>query len=320
MREPVRQPVHFAGGVAGLRKVGAVVDADAPSSGANWLGPPPDTPPLLAAHRPADRAGALNDAPGGSDDAFAAVAGLAGLAEAVDRARDAIDRLRGHRVLRRAAEKVASESALRGARASAALEGAGVPLDVLRRTVTAGGRLPAAEEPVVRGALRVAAEVGALRGTWERAPLQALARLHALAAADLVADPQVLGRPEPGAAPRLRALAEALTAPTSAPALVVAAVVHAEIATGGAFPAGGGLVARAAARLTLITRGLDPSAVSVPEVGHVDAGPGAYDQALAAYRAGGDGLRGWVLHCAEAVVLGAREGTAVCEAIQRGAG
>jgi len=290
--------------------VGDMADGTAPaSSGANRLPSPPEPQPVRATRRSA----------GSNADVFAAVAELPGVAEAVDRARDAVDRLRGHRVLRRSAEKVASESALRGARASAALDGADVPLDVLRRTVTAGGRLPAAEEPGLRGALRVAAEVGALRGTWERAPLQALARLHALAAADLVDDPQALGRPEPGAAPRLGALAEALTATTSAPALVVAAVVHAEVAAGGAFPTGGGLVARAAARLTLVTRGLDPTAVSVPEVGHVDAGPGSYDLALAAYREGGDGLRDWVLHCADAVVLGAREGIAVCEAIQRGA-
>lgn len=304
------EPVHFAGVGRGLPRVGDMADGTAPaSSGANRLPPPPEPQPVRATRRSA----------GSNADVFAAVAEMGGVAEAVDRARGAVDRLRGHRVLRRSAEKVASESALRGARASAALDGADVPLDVLRRTVTAGGRLPAAEEPVVRGALRVAAELGSLRGTWQRAPLQALARLHALAAADLVADPGVLGRPEPGAAPRLRALAEALTATTGAPAVVVAAVVHAEVAAGGAFPVGGGLVARAAARLTLVTRGLDPAAVSVPEVGHLDAGTGAYDHALAAYRGGSDGVRDWVLHCAEAVVLGAREGIAVCEAIQRGA-
>ncbi|MGH8971409.1 MAG: oxidoreductase, partial [Actinomycetes bacterium] len=79
-------------------------------------------------------------------------------------------------------------------------------------------------------------------------------------------------------------------------------------------------VARAAARLVLVTRGLDPGAVSVPEVGHVELGPSAYAEALAAYAAGGpDGISTWVGHCARAVVLGAREGVAVCEAIQRGA-
>ncbi len=259
-------------------------------------------------------------APDRQADPLAHLAGLPGVADAVDRAREAVDALRGHRVLRRQSEKVSSESAIRGARASAALEGADVPLDVLKRTVTAAGRLPAAEEPVVQGALRVAAELGRLQGTWDRAPLQVVARLHSLAAADLVDDSSELGRPSPAGAARLGALGELLTGRTGAPAVVVAAVVHAELATAGAFTAGAGVVARAAARLTLVTRGLDPTAVSVPEVGHVELGVEAYRSALAGYGTGTDvGLAGWVVHCAEAAVLGAREGVAVCEAIQRGA-
>ncbi|MEO7982044.1 MAG: oxidoreductase [Sporichthyaceae bacterium] len=244
---------------------------------------------------------------------------MPGVAEAVDRARAAVDALRGHRVLRRSAERVASESALRGARASAALAGADLALDVVRRTVSAGGRLPDAEEPVVQGALRVAAETGPLQRTWARAPLQAVARLHTLAAADLAAS-DGLGRPAPAAAPRLSALGQLLTSTTTAPALVVAAVVHGELATMGAFPEGAGVVARGAARLTLVARGLDPTAVSVPEVGHVELGRDTYRAALDGYATGGaDGIAAWVVHCAEAVVLGAREGVAVCEAIQRGA-
>ena len=267
------------------------------------------TPSPAEPDRPADRA-----------DPLAHLAGLPGVADAVGRAREAVDALRGHRVLRRQSERVSSESAIRGARASAALEGADVPLDVLKRTVTAAGRLPAAEEPVVQGALRVAAELGRLQGTWERAPMQVVARLHSLAAADLVDDPAALGRPDPAGATRLGALGELLTGRTTAPAVVVAAVVHAELATSEAFPAGAGLVARAAARLTLVTRGLDPTAVAVPEVGLVELGVEAYREALAGYRTGTDaGLTGWVVHCSEAVVLGAREGVAVCEAIQRGA-
>jgi hypothetical protein len=258
--------------------------------------------------------------PADQSDPLAHLAGLPGVADAVDRARDAVDGLRGHRVLRRQSERVTSESAVRGARASAALEGADVPLDVVKRTVAAAGRLPVAEEPVVQGALRVAAELGRLQGTWGRAPLQVVARLHSLAAADLVDDPSGLGRPAPAGAARLAALAELLTGRTQAPAVVVAAVVHAELATSGAFTAGTGVVARAAGRLTLVTRGLDPTAVSVPEVGHVELGVDAYRTALAGYRTGTDeGLAGWVVHCAQAAVLGAREGVAVCEAIQRGA-
>lgn len=254
-------------------------------------------------------------------DLFTAVAELPGVAEAVAEARAAVDGLRGHRVLRRYAEKVAAESALRGARASAALEGADLPLDVVRRTVTAGGHLPEAEDALVQGALRVAAEVGALKDTWRRAPLQALARLHSLAAAGL-ASGDALGRPrpDPAVAARLSGLAGLLTTPTDAPAVVVAAVVHGELLAVRAFEQAGGLVARAAARLVLVTRGFDPGAVSAPEVGHVELGPTAYADAAASYAAGGpDGVSRWVVHCAQACVLGAREGVAVCEAIARGA-
>jgi hypothetical protein len=261
-------------------------------------------------------------------DPLVQLAELPEVAEAVDRARRAVDDLRGHRVLRRYAERVASESALRGAWASAALEGADLPLDVVRRTVTAGGRLPEAEEAVVQGALRVAAEVGVAQATWGRAPLQVVARLHTLAAVGSVPEDE-LGRPLPAAAPRLAALGQLLTTPTAAPALVVAAVAHAELATMGAFATGAAVVARAASRLTLVGRGLDPAAVSVPEVGHAELGREEYAAALAGYVAGGragsngsdgsDGIAAWVVHCAEAVVLGAREGVAICEAIQRGA-
>jgi hypothetical protein len=253
-----------------------------------------------------------------SDDLFAAIAALPGVADAVDEARAAVDGLRGHRVLRRSAEKVSAESTLRGARASAALDGADLPLDVVRRTVRAAGHLPEPEGPVVEAALRVAAEVGLQQETWRRAPLQVLARFHSLAAAGRVEDDE-LGRPRPQAAARLAALA-ALLSQTQAPAVVVGAVVHGEILAGLAFPVGGGVVARAAARLAFVTRGLDPAAVSVPEVGHVDLGREAYEAALSGYASGGEeGVAGWVVHCAAAVTLGAREGVAVCEAIQRGA-
>jgi len=252
------------------------------------------------------------------DDVFAPIAALPSVADAVAEARVAVDGLRGHRVLRRSAEKVSAESTLRGARASGALDGADLPLDVVRRTVRASGHLPEPEGPVVEGALRVAAEVGLLQETWRRAPLQVLARLHVLAAAGRISADE-LGRPRPEAAARLASLASLLTT-TQAPAVVISAVVHGEVQAMQAFPVGGGVVARGVARLVLITRGLDPSAVSVPEVGHVDLGKQAYEDALAGYAAGGeDGIAGWVVHCAQAVVLGAREGVAVCESIQRGA-
>jgi hypothetical protein len=248
-------------------------------------------------------------------DPLAHIAGLPGVTDAVARARAAVDDLRGHRVLRRSSELVSSESALRGARASAALAGSDLPLDVLRRSVGDDDGV----DGVVRGALRVAAEIGPLQATWSRAPLQAVARLHTLAAADLVPDDE-LGRPAAAAARRLSGLGDLLSAPTTAPALVVAAVVHAELATMGAFAVGAGVVGRAAGRLTMVGRGLDPKAVSVPEVGHLELGREAYRAALAGYRSGNpDDIARWVVHCADAVVLGAREGVAICESVQRGA-
>ncbi|MGH8867726.1 MAG: oxidoreductase [Actinomycetes bacterium] len=265
-------------------------------------------------------------------DHLAVLAGLPGVADAVDEARTAVDGLLGHRVMRRAAVEVATESALRGARATAALEGAGWTLSAVRAFEAADG-LPGTE--VVHGALRVTTQAPSLARTVDRAPLHALARLHLLAAADLQ-DEDSCGRPRGGGtvpddplglgpapdgdsvAVRLDALAELLTRPTDAPALVVAAVVHGEVLALRPFATGNGLVARAAERLVLHARGLDTRAVCAPETGHAEAGPG-YGDALRGYLSGTPaGVAGWVRHCARAVRLGARDGLAVCEAMRRG--
>ena len=110
------------------------------------------------------------------------------------------------------------------------------------------------------------------------------------------------------------ALAGLLTGSTDVPAVVLAAVVHGELLTLAPFGSADGVVGRAAYRLTLVARGLDPKSVSVPEVGHLELGR-EYDAALAGYRSGD--VAGWLRHCCAAVGLGAREGLAVCEAILR---
>jgi hypothetical protein len=247
----------------------------------------------------------------GTTDPLAPLLDLPGVSDALGAAREAVDRLLNHRVLRRQSAAVSSESALRGARASAALEGADVPLADLR----AGG----VRDPVVQGALRVSAGLGGLVGVWEQAPMQAIARLHVLAAAGSVPDDQ-LGRPsgaEPIAA-RLTGLAQLVAGRSTVPGTLVAAVVQGEMATLAPFGSHDGMVARAAARLTLITRGVDPKSVSVPEVGHLER-VGDYRAALNGYRTGEpDGVAGWLRHCATAVELGAQEGLAVCEAVLRG--
>jgi hypothetical protein len=258
--------------------------------------------------------------PAAGPDPLDELAALPGVAAAVAEARTAIDALRGHRVLRRYGEQVAAESVVRGATASAELAGATLATELVRQAARSGGELPQPQAAVVQGALRATAAVGGLEGTWRRAPLQALARLHALAAAGLTG-PDALGRPsERGDVPaRLAALAAAVTAPTRAPALVVAAVVHGELLALDAFAQGNGVVARAAERLTLAALGLDPAGVGVPEAGHAELGLEAYAAAARAYAGGGpDGVTAWLRHCSRAVVLGAREGVAVCQAIERG--
>jgi hypothetical protein len=300
-----------------------------------------------------------------SVDPLEPLAQLPGVPEAVAEARRAVDRLYGHRVMRRRAGEVTSESALRGARASAALDGADWPLEEVRRR-TDFGTDP--EARTVGGALRVNAEAGQLLGTWRHSPLQVLARLHLLAsAAPAQAGPDAAaGRPRrdgepagerfgaalpaaegtaepaaaavpvfelssaPGAdevAARLDGLARLLVArggkkhpnERTAPALVVAAVVHGELMTLQPFGSRNGLVARAAQRIVLIAEGLDPQAICPLEVGLAELGTDAYRNALGGYASGApEGLGLWITHCAAALRLGVRESTAVCEAMQRG--
>ncbi len=274
-------------------------------------------------------------------DLLAPLLALPGVEVAVAEARTAVDGLLAHRVLRRGSAAVTAESALRGARASAELEGTGIELERLRGQLMAGGtvRLASKDERgarLVEGAVRLHDDLGQVLVSWRHSPRQALARLHVLAAARLVADPDSLGRPRgPGAhcedplrlgaapdplevAARLDGLARLLVAGTSAPAVVIAAVVHGELMALRAFGTADGLVARAAARLVLVDRGLDPKAVSAPEVGHVEL-HAEYAEALRDYVHGGSGgVARWIVHCASAVSLGAREGLAVCEAIRRG--
>jgi hypothetical protein len=169
-------------------------------------------------------------------------------------------------------------------------------------------------DPVLAGALRVAAEIGQLATVWRRAPLQALARLHTLAAADLVGADR-LGRPrsEPGVSARLASLAQVVTqAPWSGP--VTVAVVHGELLALRPFGVADGVVARAAARQTIIATRLDPQGLTVPEVGHLRAGSG-YPLAAAGFAAGDrDGLQRWIDHVCTALLAGAREARSIAAA------
>ena len=220
---------------------------------------------------------------------------LEGVPSAFAAARDGIDALLRDRGLRRTRPEQTTESLLRGAHASAVLEGSTSSLEEVR----AG-----AGDEIAQGAVRVSTGVLALVPVVGTTPLQAFARLHALAGKGSV-DDERLGRPvSPEAADRLGALATTLQA-TSVPALMVAALVHAELVTVAPFASHNGIVARAAERLVMVARGVDPASVVVPEAGHL-ALRAAYESNLRGYRDGGRaGLQSWLLYAAEAVSAGA---------------
>jgi len=234
---------------------------------------------------------------------------LPGVRAAADEARAAVDRVHQHPANRRGWPATAAEASMRAARASAALDGADVRLPLGHGVA----------DPVLAGAVRIADAIGTLLATWQRAPLQALARLHVLAAADLVPADR-LGRPvgRPDVAARLDGLAGLVAGGSQAAAVVLAAVVHGELLALRPFGSADGIVARAAARLTTVSRGLDPRMVGVPEVGHLER-RAEYASTLAAYAGGTpDGVASWLRHCCSAIALGAQEGLAVCEALLRG--
>ncbi|MFI9568947.1 oxidoreductase [Streptomyces rishiriensis] len=269
---------------------------------------------------------------GASADPLAALGSLPGVAESVESVRKAVDRVYGHRVMRRRSNAITSEAALRGARGSAALSGADWALEEVRRRSDFGVD---GEARVMGAALRLTAEAGQLLSIWRQSPLRVLARLHLVAAAsdgDEVGRPRQVGEavdeplielPLPSAdevAGRLEGLSELIIAGGSAPALVTAAVVHGELLALRPFTSYNGLIARAAERIVLIGSGLDPKSVCPAEVGHAELGRAAYSAALDGYASGTpDGMAAWIAHCGRAVELGARESTAVCEALQRGA-
>jgi len=256
-----------------------------------------------------------------TDDVLASLGELPGVAEAVARARDAVDAVLWDRGVRARAAEVVAGSRLRGAWASASIDGAEVRPDAL----VSGDALDGSPiGRVVAAALAVQAQTPSQVDVFARAPLQAVSHLHAHVAAgfvpddargrlrtdDAADDPLRLG-PLPTAAEasrRTAAWAALLARPTAAPALVVAGVVHGEVAVTRPFTWGSGLVARATTRLVLAGRGIDPDGITVPEAGLWAAGRSAYAGALKAYASGTpDGVAQWLVLHADAVRVGADE-------------
>lgn len=237
----------------------------------------------------------------------------ADLPEVFDRltaARSAVDELLWRRDIRAAAAEVTAESQVRGARESAAMDGA----DIAAPEHSPMGR-------VLTSAQAVTGEVPFVIHTWSHAPLQALARLHAVAAHghlpqerlgrprlehESVDDPLHLG-PAPdsqAAARRLAVLAELVAGSEQVPALVVAGIAHAEIVGARPFGWGCGLIGRAVVRVVMAERGVDPSLFSVPEAGMLHLGRPTYVRALRSYAEGDVGA--YLVWFADAIRCGAQ--------------
>jgi hypothetical protein len=214
---------------------------------------------------------------------------LEGVGSGFAATRDGIDALLRDRGLRRTSADLTTESVLRGAHASGVLAGSESSLEQVR----AGEG-----DAVAQAALRISVELLGLVPVFGRTPLQALARLHALAAAGSVPD-EAVGRPkDEHSSRRLRDVTVLLGG--TRPALMTAALVHAELVTREPFGSYDGLVARAAERLVLVGSGLDAKSLVVPEAGHLRLRR-EYESNLRAYASGTrSGIQAWLIYCTEA--------------------
>jgi hypothetical protein len=247
-----------------------------------------------------------------SRDPLAVLAQDADIAQVLTAARAEIDALLWRRDIRTNSIEVAAASVERGGRDSAAIDGA----DLAVADGSPMGR-------VLEAALRLTAAVPGQVEVFATSPLQVLAHLHALTATGFVPDVE-LGRPRSvdraddplnlgpvvsaaEASHRLTTLARTLTTPTEAPALLVAAIVHAELAVLRPFTWGSDLLARASVRLVMAGRGLDPSMFSIPEHGMFEMGRPAYVRALKAYATGShEGVTEFIVWHSTACAMGAK--------------
>jgi hypothetical protein len=262
-------------------------------------------------------------------DRLADLATLPGVADTVAEARTAVDTVLWPRNLGQDGPALAVASRVHGAQACAAVDG----IDFAIEAWWSGDAWDdSAMGRVAAGVWRGYRELPSLVEVWRAAPLQALARLHALTARD-TEDAETLGRPRtgepqdplrlgPAPAPdtvtaRLSLLGRLIGSGTAAPAVVEAAVVHGELLTLRPFETGSGPVARMATRLVLAARGLDPDQLTVPEVGLLKLGRPAYVEALRQFGSGTrDGVAAWIDFFGTTVALGAAAAAEIVSGIR----
>ena len=167
-----------------------------------------------------------------------ALATVAGVADAEQRASAAIAAVHRRPVNLRRSEITSSESAVRGARLSALLSGGSEDAEVSAYSLLAPAQLQATAR------------------TFQRAPLQVLARLDALLGGS--------GTPLSGAS-RLSTLAQLIVGPAHPRAGLLPIFVHMELEAGEFFGPRSGSIARVASRVTAVMTGFDPRGLAVPE-------------------------------------------------------
>ncbi len=244
---------------------------------------------------------------------------LPGVREAAAAGRSGVDSLLWDRSLVSKGQVLATRVALRNAHASAVIDG----IEIAVPAWNSGDAFD--DSPLGRAAAgiwRLEQNLRELAGVWAYAPSQALARMHTLVAVGMVSD-EHLGRPRSSddvvdplriksvvpyaeVAGRLNALVAAVTRSTSMPAVIEAGLVHGEILALRPFSWGSGPIARAAMRLVMAHRGLDPDLLVMTDVGIANLGRPVYVNAIRAYLTGSpEGVAQWLCLCADSIGLGA---------------
>jgi hypothetical protein len=250
-------------------------------------------------------------------DPLAPLLELSEVADALENARANVDRMLWHEALRSGDELVAAEVALHSASATLALDGYDCDVERLRE----GGF----DDPVISGVVRMVEALPGLAPMWPVSPRYVLAKLHTLATKEY---PDAGGDFEPGrvevddsGSMRINALCALITHPTKEiPAAMTAAVVHGELLAVRPFPVANNVIARAAARLALASKGLDPKLLITVDAGHLERQP-EYVGAQRAFATGTpDGVRSWLKHYGKALEAGAAETLQICSELMKDAG
>lgn len=219
------------------------------------------------------------------------LAAVPAIAEICNAARKNIDDIQWNRDLRKQDDSFTTYIRRMSGYATAALDGAVMADDPMREPDSS------AMGDLANHGLAITAAADLEANTFMQSPMQVWARLHSIIdqsaergrprTSDDAQDPLHLGPEIPAEVmqERLTQLAHIVTS-TSAPAVLVSAIVHAEIATLRPFTHGSYLVARACVRMILAGKHVDEKVLSSPEFGMYRLGRSAYVSALRAYSSG----------------------------------